>query len=132
MAASIMVVTEFNEQLIRAGAKLTRRLEKTLTVSAAFWLFQADSVGWRLMIASPDLERLGPKEVYTRIQQALKKKVGTEIKLSLDEITLVPETHSILALLRTAIRTGEGISGIRFSRNTVNGHFIEDAYIYRV
>ena len=37
----------------------------------------------------------------------------------------------VVALLRTAIRTGPGISGIRFKNNVIDGTLIEDAYIYR-
>jgi SAM-dependent methyltransferase len=36
--------------------------------------------------------------------------------------------HGVLCI---ALRTGDGISGIRFSKNTSNGHFIEDRYIHR-
>jgi hypothetical protein len=38
----------------------------------------------------------------------------------------------LIALLKAAISTGKGVGGIRFSRNTINGHYIEDAYIYRL
>jgi len=35
-------------------------------------------------------------------------------------------------LIRKVIGTGGSIQGIRFSQNAINGHFIEDAYIYRI
>ena len=127
-----MVVTELNQQLIDAGERLTRQLDKSNNVTASLWFYQSDSAAWRLLIACPALEGLGPKKGYSAIQRALKRNVGPAIKLSLDEIALIPETHPLLGLLRTAIHTGEGISSIRFSRNTINGYFIEDAYIYRV
>jgi hypothetical protein len=38
----------------------------------------------------------------------------------------------MLSLLRVAISTGPGISGIRFTHNTINNVLIEDAYIYRL
>jgi hypothetical protein len=37
-----------------------------------------------------------------------------------------------VALLRKAVSTGPGISGVRITNNAVNGRIIDDAYIYRV
>ena len=53
-------------------------------------------------------------------------------KVSLSDISVVENTDPLVTLLRTAVKTGMGIAGLRFSRNTINGHFIEDAYLYRV
>ncbi len=38
----------------------------------------------------------------------------------------------LVRLLRVALKTGGGLSRIRFSKNVINGHFIDDALIYRV
>jgi hypothetical protein len=37
----------------------------------------------------------------------------------------------LVRLLKAAVGTGPGISRIRFSKNVINGHFIDDALIYR-
>jgi hypothetical protein len=44
----------------------------------------------------------------------------------------VKDNDPLVLLLRKAIVTGPGISGIRFTSNSVNGTFIDDAYIYRL
>jgi hypothetical protein len=38
----------------------------------------------------------------------------------------------LVRLLRVAARTAPGVNRIRFSKNVINGHFIDDALIYRV
>jgi hypothetical protein len=44
----------------------------------------------------------------------------------------VKDNDPIVVLLRKAISTGPGIAGVRFTNNSVNGTFIDDAYIYRL
>jgi hypothetical protein len=53
-------------------------------------------------------------------------------KIPLKDITILDSNDSLITLLRLAIKTGDGISGIRFSQNVINGTLIEDAYIYRI
>lgn len=55
-----------------------------------------------------------------------------ESVVSLNDVGVTDTSSTLVNLLRTAISTGDGISGIRFSRNTINGTFIEDSYIYRI
>jgi len=45
---------------------------------------------------------------------------------------VIEEKAPLYVLLRSAISTGPGLSGIRFSRNVINGQLIEDAYLYRI
>jgi hypothetical protein len=55
-----------------------------------------------------------------------------QLKVGIQNISVVDTQEPFISLLLGAIRTGEGISGIRFSRNTINGTFVEDTYIYRL
>jgi len=48
------------------------------------------------------------------------------------DITVVKDNDPLVVLLRKAISTGLGISGVRFTNNSINGTFIDDAYIYRL
>ena len=59
--------------------------------------------------------------------------IGEPVHLvGLSDIGLLRTDAPIIRSLRTAINTGGGIAGIRFTNNVVNGNLIEDAYIYRV
>ena len=53
-------------------------------------------------------------------------------KLALSDIEVVEPRHYLVSLLRIAVNTGPTINGIRFTKNMINGHFIHDAYIYRM
>jgi hypothetical protein len=54
-----------------------------------------------------------------------------QARIPLKEITVVDSQDPLISLMRTFIRI-EGISGVRFSNNVINGSLIEDAYIFRL
>jgi hypothetical protein len=133
MAEETVVKEILTKEMIEAGADLTRRLDEAgLKVSASLWLYIPDSNLWRLIIASPAVRRDGPKKVYRKIQSILTKIPGDASIIPLKDISVVEDNDPLILLLRLPLRTGDGISGIRFSKNTINGHFIEDTYIYRI
>ena len=130
MAEEAVVKEILTSEMVKAGTELTRSLDESgMSVSASLWLYLPDSNLWRLTFASPEVGKLGPKKVYERIQAVLSK---TSSILELKDISVVENDYSLISLLRIAIRTGDGISGISFKSNAINGHYIEDAYIYRL
>lgn len=133
MAEEVVVKEVLTKEMIEAGAELTRLLDQTpLVVSASLWLYIPESNIWRLIIASPEVRTYGPKKVYQKIQPVLSQMPEEKLSIGLRDISVVENNNPLIALLRMAIRTGGGISGIRFSETAINGHFIEDAYIYRM
>ncbi len=133
MGEEAVVKEVLTEEMISVGAKFTHLLDKTgLTVGASLWLYVPESNIWQLVIASPEVRTQGPKKVYKRIQSILSRIPEGQPSVELRYISVVAENHPWVSLLRVAIKTGDGISGVRFSRNTINGIFIEDAYIYRM
>jgi len=119
-----------SQELRTAGEALVRELDrKKFLAKAAFWFFLTDKGEWRFVIATPTLHLDGPKKLYKQIQSVLTK---TNSPVTLSAIALLDTKESLIGLLSTMIRTGDGISGIQFSRNSINGHYIDDAYIYRM
>jgi hypothetical protein len=100
-------------------------------VTSAFWLFDADLGEWRLLFASPDVSSRGPRQVYEEIQKAIDELGSTGETVPLAVIGLLEPDADLVRLLKTAVRTGPGVNRIRFSKNVVNGRFIDDALIYR-
>lgn len=132
MAKDVLVTEALSEQMIGAGAKLVERLDAdNSAVKSAFWLFFSDERLWKLIVASPLVVSEGPKNFYKRVVAANQRADAEEEVISLNDIGVTGPEYHIVQLLRVAVGTGSGISGIRFTRNTINGHFIEDAYIYR-
>lgn len=133
MVTEMVVKESLSEQMISAGSELTRRLDEGgLAVSAALWFYNPESNDWRLIIASPDVHTKGLKTFYKEVQSVLKTIPEGQSTISLKDISVVDSSEPLIALLRVALRTSSGISGIRFSRNMINGTLIEDAYIYRL
>jgi len=120
------------KEIIDDGKELIEALDETqFEVKAAMWFYQADSDEWRLLIASPYVEENGPKKAYNLIQKELKK-LSLPSGISLKDISLLSPQHDLIILMKKAIRTGAGISDIRFTRNVIDGRLIEDALIYRM
>lgn len=132
MAKDVLVTEALSEHMISAGAKLIERLDANNSeVKSAFWLFFPEDRFWRLIIASPLVTSEGPKSFYKRIVTANQLATEDDWEISLNDIGVTGTENHVVQLMRIAIGTGPGISGIRFSRNTINGYFIEDAYIFR-
>lgn len=133
MAKSVLVTGEFTEVMEKAGAALLRRLDTgQADVRSAFWFYFPDVKAWKLVIASKKVDSEGPREFYKRIVKANKAAAKDEYVLSLNDIGVTNLSNPIVVLIGIAVGTPRGaVGGIRFSRNTINGNFIEDAYIYR-
>ena len=133
MGQNSMVKESLSPAMVSDGAALLRKLEEShWSFNAAFWFYFPDANGWQLLIASPEVETKGPRESYAVVQKGLSDLVPTAAALSLDDIGLMPSNHSLVALLSSFIATGNSIGNIRFSKNMINGHFIDDALIYRM
>ncbi len=120
------------EKEIEEGKRLIEALDKAnFQVEAAMWFYLTDSDQWRLFIASPFAEKNGPKNAYSFIQSVMSK-LSEPLGITLKDISVLSPKHHLISLLRVALRTGPGISGVRFTRNVINNTLIEDAYIYRI
>jgi hypothetical protein len=104
--------------------------ESGLDVQAAFWYYREEAEEWRLYIATPLVEELGPREVYSRILATLKNNCIKSIDLS--KISVVDPTDGLVTVLRLAVNTGPGITDISFNGNSINGVYVRAAHIYRM
>ena len=132
MAEGAMVKEQLTGSMIDAGAELTKKLDESgLPVTTALWLFVSEVNEWRLLFASPDVGAKGPRDVYEKIQQAINQLGEKASAVPLSVVGLLDANDDLVRLLKVAIRTGPGVNRIRFSKNVINGHFIDDALIYR-
>jgi len=131
MAEETLVKETLTDSMIKEGAALTQQLDVVgWPLSASFWLFDPEENEWKLFLASPTVTVVGPKAAYDAVSQALT--ALDEHFTSLKHIKVVDPGHPVVGLLALAIQTGPVIAGIRFSKNTINGRFIDDAYLYRI
>ncbi len=133
MAKEVVVTQTLSEDMIEAGGRLIDHLDRgNFPVHAALWLYYLEAELWRLVIASPGIKSHGPRKTYMRVQAILSQIPEGETRVGIQNISVVDADDLFISILRSAIKTGQGISGIRFSRNTIDGIFVEDAYIYRL
>jgi hypothetical protein len=134
MAEEVLVKESISREMISAGERLARYLVDTdIPIDALLWLYVPESNAWRFVVASPEVKTNGPKSVYQKIRSRIEQMPPSlEERVVWDDIVVVDSNDPLIRLLRQAISTGQAISGIRFSRNVVNGVLIEDAYIYRL
>lgn len=121
-----------DKNMVDSGAALTKELIKAgLNIKASFWFYMPDSQMWRLIIAAPSFSREGPRKFYQIIQKAISTlpNAGSP-RVSLENVAVVETSHQLVKLLGSVIKTGSGISNIRFANNTINGQYIDDAFIY--
>ena len=123
------MTAQLTEQMRNAGENVVRLLDKRrFPLRAALWFYLSDKDEWRLFLGMPEVRIKGPKKLYRQIQGVLAK--GEDL-VPLSSVVLVDSKDPLVQLLRTAVRIDD-VGGVRFSRNTINGRFIEDAYIYRL
>lgn len=133
MDKSLLVTGEFTEAMKKVGAVLLRRLDTDKAgVRSAFWYYFPDVKSWKLVIASEKVDLEGPREFYKRVVKAIQTAPKKNPTISLNDIGVTNMSNPIVRLIGIAIGTpSNAVGDIRFSRNTINGNFIEDAYIYR-
>lgn len=123
---------KLDQSLIEDGKKLIEILDKSeIKPSSAIWFYLKDPKTWRLLIASTYFDHLEPQKSYMKFINKINDLKFTRLEIS--NISLLPSNDPLINLLKIAIRTDENsISGITFTSNTINGVFIDDAYIYRL
>ena len=132
MVENSVVKEQLTDEMIEAGAQLTQQLDEIgFPVSVAMWFFLSDINEWRLLFASPLSLAEGPRAVYEKIEEARKALGARAERLPLSAIGLIDTDQQLVQLLRIGLRTGPGVHRVRFSKNVINGHFIDDALIYR-
>jgi len=117
---------------IEKGKGVLKALDKGgVPVTSAFWRYMPESTEWRLMVATPLVERDGPRAGYEAVEKAVTKYGGPH-EIPLSQMSVVSSTDPFVRLIRTAVKTApKDVSGIRFTNNVINNVLVEDVYIYR-
>lgn len=126
MAQAVLVDVD-----IEAGRELVRVLDGiAFPVAAAAWIYFPDLEEWRLVIGSSRATR-NLSDAYLDMAIAMDANGDLRQRIDLARVKLVPPTDRMLAAMRSAVHV-VGPGTVRFSRNTINGVYIDDALIYRL
>ncbi len=125
--------TALVENDIQLGATATEALQKSkdLRLRASLWLYYPESSEWRLLLATPVVDRKGPLEAYTRIQRALEK-TNLARELPLHRVAAVSPKDPLIRALLSNVKTGPGLARIRLTHNVIDDVFIDEALIYHL
>lgn len=128
-----MVKPDLTTEMIHAGRHLLELIDRqNFRAPACFWFYFPESDRWRFVVASPEVRVRGPHAAYRKIEALARRVPNVAEVFAPGDLTVVKDNDPLVLLLRKAISTGPGISGIRFTNNAINGTFIDDAYIYRL
>ena len=117
---------------IEDGEIILRQLDADrFKVVSALWFFDTQKEKWILLIATPLVKTVGPRESYVKMKKSLDKLVQRLDTATL-AVSLIKPEHDLLRALKSALRVGPGISRIRFTNNVINGKLIEDALVYKL
>ena len=133
MAENTVVKDQLTSAMVEVGAALASKLDEMgVATTAALWSFEPELNEWRLVFASSEVATRGPREIYEKIRLAIGQLDGKATAVPLSSVVLMDSNADLIRLLRVALKTGGETGPIRFSRNVINGHFIDDALIYRI
>jgi hypothetical protein len=129
MAAATLVGTDLDLDLEEGRTLLDRLLADGLPIAAALWNRDPVAEEWRLLFASPRVDEIGPRRVYRQIQKWLGRLKLTHVALG--NVVVLTARDPLVMALRSIMRVPPGgVSHLR--SNTVNGIYIDDAYVYLV
>jgi hypothetical protein len=126
MADAILVNSD-----IDAGRDLVRILdEASFPITGAAWIYFPDLEEWRLVVRTPKAAG-NLQEALLEVARALDAKGDLRKRIDLARVKLVPPGDRMLEAIGKVMKV-DGLGAVRFSRNVVNGIYIDDALIYRL
>ena len=134
MAEEILVKEPLTHEMIAAGEELMRVLEAAnIELSALFWLYTVEAGQWRLTLATPLVDTLGPKKTYATVRNALSSASSAIQGLDLLSVTAVsPNERLVRALASVSGLANSSLATKRLPRSYLNGIYVDDIYIYFV
>lgn len=127
-----MVKDALTSEKIDAGRALIEKLTaQDLLLSAALWFYFGEQNIWRSILASQIVKTHGPRAMYKKVQSAIHASADEFPNLELSDVTVVSPDENIVAQFKPAIQVA-GFDGLRISNDTIDGHVIEDAFLYKM
>jgi hypothetical protein len=100
MAEEIVVKEPLTRELKEMGREMSLRLrERGFELVCSLWLYHPESNRWRLVLASPIVDREGPRKAYEIIEQILQE--NWEMGIWLRDISAVSPSDPLIQALRS-------------------------------
>jgi len=124
------------ETLTGADVEFGKRLwdvlreNKDFPTAGMFWLFEPGASQWHLMIASPIVDELGPRDSYRALSEVSRQVPADSAQLL--KLELISPRHPLYEALRAVFAKTKSVEGSRLGGSQVQGMYVEDAYLYGV
>lgn len=114
---------------IEAGSRVVAALDKVgLSMKVALWITTEEYEDGRLILASPELDRMDLLDAYERIARILKDDFANDRP----SLLILKMSNPFIKHLRQLFPAPKSIVGLRLGNQTIGDRFIYDAYLYRV
>jgi hypothetical protein len=125
-------VTTLDGADIEFGKKMWQSLRnnKDFPIQGILWLLEPEAGEWHLVIASPKVDTLGPRDAYRELA-AITHDNPADSRQRM-RIELISPKHPVYQALRSIFAQTASVEGARLDNTQVGGMFIDDAYLYEV
>jgi hypothetical protein len=106
------------------------RTNRSFPINGILWLFQLQSGDWHLLIATPRVDTVGPKNAYAELSNITKSIVTDSTQLL--RVELISPKHPFYQALRSVFGQTASVEGTRLGNTQIGGMYIDDAYLYEI
>src|SRR5271165_3994569 len=100
MAEEILVKEQLTPEMITVGRDMSLRLrDRGFELVSSFWFYHLESNSWRLVLASPVVDREGPRKAYEIIDQILQE--NWDMGLWLRDISALSPSNRLVQAVRS-------------------------------
>lgn len=139
MAEETLVKETLTQEMVDCGWEVIRALKnRSVELSACFWLYSAEINDWKLVLSFPEVEKDGPKKAYQTIQSVIWPEGYRMIdpdsllfRLYLHDITVLSPSHPLVRSARS-VTLGTESGGVRLKRGRLGDSFFDDVYVYNL
>jgi hypothetical protein len=125
-------VTTLTTSDLEFGKRITEQLKAAnFPFRGVFWLYDEAADSWNLMIATDLVDKVGRKETYLRLGDAIKN-VSNSVAFQSFPISVTSPNDPLYSALRSVFGTTVSVEGSRLPHAYVNGVFVPDAYLYEI
>jgi hypothetical protein len=129
MDQKVLVKEVLTAEMTESGRKLVEFLDShDWPPDLAAWYFDEEKSRWIFVLSSLKVETHGPRHAYGKIEKAFRG--GKFSDLSFEDISIISPKADLCRALKRAVPI-DGVATVRFSRNMIDGFYIEDMLIYR-
>lgn len=124
--------TLVDKNSIDLGRRVIAALSRAgIPVALGLWAFTSEPEEWRLTIATPVVDELGSLAAYGKVRKALQK-AGIESEFPLMHVFLRSPKDRVLRSLQKESQAlaNLGREDYRLVNASIEGSFVEDAYLY--